>query len=284
MLSGLAQAHDELPAIARHRAVPRIDTLGRPDPRTLAMSLPRVVIFVAVLVLATLATDVAAQATPPDWPATAVGIRSGSPPKFPVSALRECAFGKSMVHVRVDADGRLVEAALQESSGNAALDAAAVKAALSWEYTAPVVDGVAQAGEGLVPVNFHDPCPEYVPLPPCNRYGCSPDEARSASLAELKAFGDELTVQCANRDVATMDAAYMDSCVREVRTLALELSTKWPDQLESIDPALLRFEWDGYEEVEVATTDGQCCVVGLAFWYGESTLPLRWRDASKPGQ
>lgn len=111
---------------------------------------------------------------------------------------------------------------------------------------------------------------------------CSVDEARTATLAELRAVGDTLTVDCGLIG-HEIDGAYMEACVRNVRALATELSGKWPAELAPIDAQLLRFDWTEYTDIHVAPTGGGCCI-GVGMWWGEATLPLRWREAPTDAQ
>jgi|GEM_PF-3238974 len=77
------------------------------------------------------------------------------PPKYPPAAVAAHVAGKVLVRVSVAANGNVSGVMLQNSSGNADLDAAAIEAVSSWRYTPRVCDGEAVAAEAWVPVEFN---------------------------------------------------------------------------------------------------------------------------------
>jgi hypothetical protein len=109
---------------------------------------------------------------------------------------------------------------------------------------------------------------------------CSIEETRSASLDQLRALGGGMTVSCKFSD-HPLDGTYMQTCVEQVQSLAEELSCKWSAELAPIDTRQLRYDWSGYDEIHLMLDDGG---VVVGFWWGQTTLPLRWRDAASAAQ
>jgi hypothetical protein len=105
---------------------------------------------------------------------------------------------------------------------------------------------------------------------------CSVEQARTATLAELRALGDSLTVDCGTDGDDAPDEAYKQACVRDVQSMAEELSRKWSANLAPIDVDQIRYDWTGFSEFDVVSNDGRCCI-GVDNWWGEATIPLRWR-------
>lgn len=56
------------------------------------------------------------------------------PPRYPIQALRQDRGGLVRIRVDLDAGGRVTEARVVESSGDAALDRAALAAAQQWQF------------------------------------------------------------------------------------------------------------------------------------------------------
>jgi TonB family protein len=75
---------------------------------------------------------------------------ASTPPVYPYAARRANISGTATVRVAVSAAGRVLDCKLQSSTGNADLDAAALRSVKSWRFTPAVRDGV----EVLVRVNF----------------------------------------------------------------------------------------------------------------------------------
>jgi TonB family protein len=76
------------------------------------------------------------------------------PPRYPAAAIVAHAEGLTSVHIWLDANGKVVNAVLGESSGNVDLDQSAIESASSWRYAPRVCDGKAVASEAMVPVKF----------------------------------------------------------------------------------------------------------------------------------
>jgi len=84
-------------------------------------------------------------------PATYKALR---PPSYPKDAIQAHATGKTIVRVRVSADGFVGDVALQSSAGFPSLDAAAVAAVTQWQFQSGRCHGQAVASDVLVPVDF----------------------------------------------------------------------------------------------------------------------------------
>ena len=77
------------------------------------------------------------------------------PPPYPPQALRMQQSGVVTLKIRVDTQGRPVEAAVENSSGSKLLDAAALKFVLArWHFTPATRDGTAIEAYALVPISF----------------------------------------------------------------------------------------------------------------------------------
>ncbi|MDR6992119.1 energy transducer TonB [Luteimonas sp. 3794] len=85
-----------------------------------------------------------------------VDIRSknSQPPAYPLEAMQAGASGTVVLQVDVDAKGTLQNVSVVESSGNAALDAAAMEAARRWTYAAAMHAGSPAPGHVRIPVLF----------------------------------------------------------------------------------------------------------------------------------
>lgn len=75
-------------------------------------------------------------------------------PDYPWSARRRGREGRVVVDLEVDAHGRPVRVSVRESSGDAALDRAALDALAAWTLVPAVKDGVAVASRLSVPIRF----------------------------------------------------------------------------------------------------------------------------------
>jgi len=93
------------------------------------------------------------------------GLRSGhfSPPRvqsrwvapYPLSAFNAHAEGEADVLVTVDALGHLVDAQIERSSGNAALDEATLEAVRRYTFRAALQDGSAIQAQGVITIEWH---------------------------------------------------------------------------------------------------------------------------------
>lgn len=68
-------------------------------------------------------------------------IIMGLPPAYPKLAIRMGWEGSAVCSIEIDANGRVIKASIQESSGYAALDEAALKALRGWKFRAGSVEG-----------------------------------------------------------------------------------------------------------------------------------------------
>jgi len=96
---------------------------------------------------------------------TGATMTSRRPPKYPDAMLQQGREAKLMIHLRYDADGRVVDveiisADLPERHVKREL----MRAAHSWRFDPEKVDGVGLAGEAFVPVSFtlDRPTPKFI--------------------------------------------------------------------------------------------------------------------------
>lgn len=75
-------------------------------------------------------------------------------PAYPAGLAKAGVEGLVMLRVAVDAEGRATAVRVEESSGNAALDASAQSTAMQWRFKPELKDGQPVAGEVMVPVDF----------------------------------------------------------------------------------------------------------------------------------
>lgn len=76
------------------------------------------------------------------------------PPEYPRRAQEAGIEGTVIIRARVNASGNVSDASVQQSSGNASLDAAALKAVRGWAFVAAVRDGQSIDSIVQVPVHF----------------------------------------------------------------------------------------------------------------------------------
>lgn len=76
------------------------------------------------------------------------------PPTYPARCLRLGIEGRVQVRVLVGENGRVQEATLDESSGDASLDEAALEAVRRWRFAAAQRDGVPVRAWARVPIEF----------------------------------------------------------------------------------------------------------------------------------
>ncbi|WP_298609373.1 energy transducer TonB [uncultured Thiothrix sp.] len=77
-----------------------------------------------------------------------------SPPEYPRRALEAGIEGTVLVRVTISAEGRIMAALVHQSSGNASLDAAALKAVRSWAFLPAQRDGKTIPSIVQLPVRF----------------------------------------------------------------------------------------------------------------------------------
>lgn len=78
-----------------------------------------------------------------------------SPPAYPRRALEAGIEGTVLVRVTISAEGNIMAVLVHQSSGNASLDAAALKAVRSWAFMPAQRDGKAIASIVQLPVRFN---------------------------------------------------------------------------------------------------------------------------------
>jgi protein TonB len=76
-------------------------------------------------------------------------------PRYPPQELRQGIGGEVLLRVTIDADGRVLNVAVQRSSRNRNLDRAAIDAARKWRFNPGLRNGQKVGGDVLVPVNFN---------------------------------------------------------------------------------------------------------------------------------
>jgi protein TonB len=79
-------------------------------------------------------------------------------PKYPVEELNACVGGTVMVLVTIDANGTVLDVAVQKSSRNRNLDRSALDAARHWKFNPGSRSGQRVGGPVLVPVQFTPSC------------------------------------------------------------------------------------------------------------------------------
>lgn len=87
--------------------------------------------------------------------AAGVEIISRPPPHYPDEAVRQHHEGTVLLVVTIGADGLPLDVAVEQSSGFAELDAAALASARGWRFHALQPDGTATTAKARVPVRFH---------------------------------------------------------------------------------------------------------------------------------
>jgi protein TonB len=99
----------------------------------------------------------------PSPPAPAAdGVRAAEPrvtyapaPHYPIRALREQRQGVVRIRVRLGAHGRVLDAVVQQSSGDPELDQAALRAVHAWTFDMPPH----ARREAVLPIRFHIDAP-----------------------------------------------------------------------------------------------------------------------------
>jgi protein TonB len=84
----------------------------------------------------------------------AAKVRSTSRPQYPATAMSRGHEGVAQIRLSLDAAGRVTAAALSSSSGHAALDKAALKAAARWKFAPATSGGRPVASVIVVPIRF----------------------------------------------------------------------------------------------------------------------------------
>jgi hypothetical protein len=89
-----------------------------------------------------------------------------------------------------------------------------------------------------------------------------------------------MTVSCAPRwEETPVDAAYMQTCVEDMRQLAMYLSTKRSSALHPIDVGTIRYDWDAqFGCIDFVFDNGRGS--GICPIYGKARIPLSWRETA----
>jgi TonB family protein len=83
------------------------------------------------------------------------GSKTSRPPIYPVDAIKHREQGTVVLKILVGIDGKPETVQVDQSSGSASLDQAAVKAAKQWQFQPGMKDGKPYSGWTRVPVSFH---------------------------------------------------------------------------------------------------------------------------------
>lgn len=81
-------------------------------------------------------------------------VRSRARPVYPDSARRKGIEGTATVRLSLDGSGRVIAASISKSSGNAALDASALRAAKRWKFNPATSGGRPVQSAVVVPISF----------------------------------------------------------------------------------------------------------------------------------
>ena len=112
--------------------------------------------FAAALAACTLAS---CDAPPPPQavPSTPVKAIDAPPPEYPLDLACEGIGGKVELMITVGPEGTVTRADMQRSSGQAALDTAALEAVRGWRFRAATYNGQPVETQVNVPVTFNVP-------------------------------------------------------------------------------------------------------------------------------
>jgi periplasmic protein TonB len=80
--------------------------------------------------------------------------RAIAPPKYPAEELRDGVTGLVKLRVTIDANGNVLDIAIEKSSRNRNLDRAAMDAARKWRFNPGIKNGQKVGGVVIVPVEF----------------------------------------------------------------------------------------------------------------------------------
>lgn len=99
--------------------------------------------------------DHAAETQAPDVAPTAIAYGSQTSVPYPIDAMRRHEQGTVILHVLVDADGKVLTVEIETSSGSPRLDRAARDAVRLWRFNPAKHGGVALRAWARVPVSFN---------------------------------------------------------------------------------------------------------------------------------
>lgn len=92
--------------------------------------------------------------------------RQTAPPNYPTDALAEGRAVTAMLQVDIDAQGGVLAARVERSSGDPRLDASVLAAAKRWRFYPNIRNGKAVPGRLRIPVQFTKDVPPAIPPPP----------------------------------------------------------------------------------------------------------------------
>jgi protein TonB len=99
--------------------------------------------------------DHAAETQAPDVAPTAIAYGSRTSVPYPIDAMRRHEQGTVILHVLVDADGKVLTVEIETSSGSPRLDRAARDAVRQWRFNPAKHGGAALSAWARVPVSFN---------------------------------------------------------------------------------------------------------------------------------
>lgn len=93
----------------------------------------------------------------PSVPPTAVKAVDAPPPEYPLELACDGIGGRVELMITVGTDGSVTRADMQRSSGQAALDEAALEAVRGWRFRAATYNGQPVETQVAVPITFNVP-------------------------------------------------------------------------------------------------------------------------------
>ena len=93
----------------------------------------------------------------PSVPPTAVKAVDAPPPEYPLELACDGIGGRVELMITVGTDGSVTRADMQRSSGQAALDDAALEAVRAWRFRAATYNGQPVETQVAVPITFNVP-------------------------------------------------------------------------------------------------------------------------------
>jgi protein TonB len=143
---------------------------SRPSPR---------LVLPAALLAAGLLAGCEAPPAPPAIPSTAVKAIDAPPPQYPLDLACDGIGGKVELMITVGTEGTVTRADMQRSSGQAALDNAALEAVRGWRFRAATYNGQPVETQVAVPITFNVPPTEPEDCYFLQRGGQAPPPAAS---------------------------------------------------------------------------------------------------------
>lgn len=90
-------------------------------------------------------------------PDQGISIVQSLPPRYPAKEARDGIGGIVVLRLKIAADGALVDAQIERSSGNGNIDRSALDVVKRWKFKGGVKDGKDVGGEITVPITFTSP-------------------------------------------------------------------------------------------------------------------------------